>query len=64
MNIAIMRAFVELREILSTHKELALKPERLEMRVGMHNEEIHAIFEAIRQLMARPPQKPRRPIGF
>jgi hypothetical protein len=64
MNIAIMRAFVELRELLSTHKELALKLEQLEMKVGKHAEEIHAIFEAIRQLMTPPPQKPRRPIGF
>ena len=64
MNIAIMRAFVKLREILSTHKELAMKLKQLEMKIEGHDEEIQAIFEAIRQLMAPPPEKPKRPIGF
>lgn len=64
VNIAIMRAFVKLREILSTHKELALKLKQLEMKIERHDEEIQAIFEAIRQLMAPPPEKPRRRIGF
>jgi hypothetical protein len=54
MNIAIMRAFVRLREILSTHKELALKMKQLEMKVGEHGKEIQAIFEAIRQLTSPP----------
>jgi len=64
MNIAIMRAFVKLREILSTHKELALKLKQLETKVERHDDEIHAIFEAIRQLMEPPPPPPKRPIGF
>jgi uncharacterized membrane protein len=63
MNIAIMRAFVKLREILSTHKEIAFKLKQLETKVEKHDEEIQAIFEAIRQLMALP-EKPKRPIGF
>ena len=63
MNIAIMRAFVKLREILSTHKELVLQLRKLEMKVENHDEEIRAIFEAIRQLMIVP-EKPKRPIGF
>jgi hypothetical protein len=64
MNIAIMRAFVKLRGILSTHKELAMKLKQLEMKIERHDEEIQAIFEAIRQLMAPPPERPKRPIGF
>jgi hypothetical protein len=64
MNIAIMRAFVKLREILSTHTELALKLQQLEMRIEKHDGEIHAIFEAIRQLMAPPEPPPKRRIGF
>jgi len=64
VNIAVMRAFVKLREVLSTHKELAIKLKQLEMKIERHDEEIHAIFEAIRQLMASPPEKPKRPIGF
>jgi len=63
MNIAIMRAFVKLREILSTHKELVLQLRKLEMKVENHDGEIRAIFEAIRQLMIVP-EKPKRPIGF
>ena len=63
VNIAIMRAFVKLRQMLETNRELAQKFSELEQRVGKHDEEIAAIFEAIRQLMA-PPEKPRREIGF
>jgi hypothetical protein len=58
-----MRAFVKLREILATNRELAQKFEELERRVGKHDEEISTIIEAIRQLMA-PPERPRREIGF
>ena len=63
INIAIMRAFVKLREMLDTNRELARKFAQLERRVGKHDDEIAAILEAIRQLMA-PPEKPRREIGF
>ena len=63
VNISIMRAFVKLREALETNRELARKFSELEKRVGKHDEEIGAIIDAIRQLMA-PPEKPRREIGF
>ena len=63
VNIAIMRAFVKLREILSTHKELARKLSELERKFEKHDGEIKTVFEAIRQLMA-PPEKPKRRIGF
>ena len=63
VNIAIMRAFVKLRWVLETNRELARKFSELERRVDKHDEEIAAILEAIRQLMG-PPEKPRREIGF
>jgi ORF6N domain len=63
VNIAIMRAFVKLRQTLETSRELAHKFSELEKRLCKHDEEIGAILEAIRQLMA-PPEKPRREIGF
>lgn len=63
VNIAIMRAFVKLREILSTHKDLARKMEQLEKKIEKHDEEISAIFDAIRLLMAEPEPKEKR-IGF
>ncbi len=63
VNIAIMRAFVRLRQTLETNRELARNFSGLERRVGKHDEEIAAIIEAIRQLMA-PAEKPQREIGF
>jgi ORF6N domain-containing protein len=63
MNIAIVRAFVQLRRALETNRELARKFSELERRIDKHDAEIAAILEAIRQLMA-PPAKPRREIGF
>ncbi len=63
VNIAIMRAFIKLREVLATHKELAQKLEDLERKVGKHDEDIKLIFEAIHQLML-PPEKSKPRIGF
>lgn len=63
VNIAIMRAFVKLRQTIESNRELARKFSQLEQRVGKHDDEIAAILDAIRQLMA-PPEKPRREIGF
>ncbi|MGE5795651.1 MAG: ORF6N domain-containing protein [Ignavibacteria bacterium] len=63
VNIQIMRAFVKLREILSTHKELAQKLKELELKIDSHDHQIQAIFEVINQLIA-PPEKPKQKIGF
>ena len=63
VNIAIMRAFVRLREILSTNKGLAQKLRELENKIAKHDSEIRVIFEAIRQLMT-PHEKPKGRIGF
>jgi phage regulator Rha-like protein len=63
VNIAIMRAFVKLREILATHRELAEKIEDLEKKYRQHDTKIQAVFDAIRQLL-QPPVSPRRRIGF
>jgi hypothetical protein len=63
VNIQIMRAFVRLRQILSTHKELAQKLAELEKRVTGHDSSIRSIFDAIRRLMA--PEEPKeKKIGF
>jgi hypothetical protein len=63
VNIQIMRVFVKLRQLLLTHKELALQVAQLERRIEGHDEEISAIFDAIRELM-KPPEGRRRRIGF
>jgi hypothetical protein len=59
-----MRAFVKIREILSTNKELAHKLILLENRIEKHDGEIKAIFNAIRQLMASPETKKKVISGF
>lgn len=60
VNIEIMRAFVRLRQILSSHVELARKLDALEKK---YDSQFKVVFDAIRRLMA-PPQTKRRPIGF
>jgi uncharacterized protein (DUF342 family) len=63
VNIAIMRAFVHLRKMVSSHKELASKLKELEQHLQDHDEEIQAIFEAIQQLISLP-ENSQKKIGF
>jgi hypothetical protein len=60
VNVEIMRAFVNLRQLLATHKDLARKLEVLEQK---YDAQFKVVFDAIRQLMSPPPAKRRR-IGF
>ena len=62
-SIQVVRAFVKLRQMLSSNKELAHKLTLLENRIEKHDGEIKAIFNAIRQLMAPPATKSTK-IGF
>jgi len=64
MSIAIIRAFVQLREILATHHELATKLAELEHKLEGHDSAITNLFEAIRQLLASPEPEHSRKIGF
>jgi hypothetical protein len=64
VNIAIMRAFVKIREILDTHRELAQRLEELEGRFQQHDAQIREVFEAIRALLAPEPHPRKRRIGF
>jgi hypothetical protein len=61
VNIEIMRAFVKLREMLASHKDLALKLAEMEKK---YDSQFKVVFDAIRELMTpiEPPPKPR--IGF
>src|SRR6266566_4465141 len=63
VNIVIIRTFIKLREILSTHKDLAERLANLERKYEEHDNELKAVFEAIRQLLAAP-TAPKRRIGF
>jgi len=62
-SIFVVRAFVRLRQIMATHKEMARKLLELERHLKGHDQQIQAIFEAIHQLMT-PPEKPKRKIGY
>ena len=57
INVAIMRAFVRLREILATHEELARK-------VAQHDRQIAVLFEHVKSLLEPPPAPKKPPIGF
>ena len=62
-SVYVVRAFVRLREVLASHKDLAQKLKELESKIEGHGEQIRDIIEAINQLLL-PPEKPKRQIGF
>lgn len=57
VNVAIIRTFVKLREILATHEEIARK-------VAQHDRQIATLFEYVKTLLEPPPTPKKRPIGF
>ena len=75
VSIYVVRAFVRLREALATHREFSDKLDALEQKTellalqhetfaGNTRAQLKQVFEALRQLMAPPPESPKRPIGF
>jgi len=63
MSVFVVRAFVRLREMLSTNQQLSGKIDELERRLDTHDASIQELIEAIRELMEPPPAS-GRPIGF
>ncbi len=63
VSLLVVRAFVQLRQMLATHKELAAKLDELERKVSGHDQAIAGLIDAIRQLMQTPPIS-KRGIGF
>lgn len=61
VNIAIMRTFVQLRQLLSSHADLAKKLASLESK---YDQQFKAVFDAIRELMKPPTAAQKREIGF
>jgi hypothetical protein len=59
-----MRAFVKVRQIMATHKDLAHKIQALERKYAKHDEEIQVVFTAIKKLLEPPPVPSKRRIGF
>jgi hypothetical protein len=64
ISVYVVRAFVKLREVLASNQQLAAKLMDLEQKVGAHDAAIVEIIETIRQLLAPPKSKGKRPIGF
>jgi phage regulator Rha-like protein len=63
MNILIIRAFVKLRELFATHKDLARKIGDLESQQKEHGQQLSAVYSIVKRLIEAP-SKPKRPIGF
>lgn len=63
MNIFIIRAFVKLCEVLATHKDLAQKLEELEGKQNEQGDQLRAVYDVVKQLIAKP-LKDHEPIGF
>jgi len=64
VSVYVIRAFVRLRDLLSTHKELAHKLAELEQKVSSHDEAIQSLVAAIRRLTQPLPTASRPRIGF
>lgn len=63
MSVFVVRAFVKLREFVSSHVEIVKRLEELEKKTGSHDKAIQQIIAAVRQLMATE-EKTGRKIGF
>jgi len=74
VSVFVVRAFVRLREVLATHKDLARKVDEIERKVELlagvhrkvaeHDTAIREMMAALRQLMAPPAKGKARPLGF
>ncbi len=63
MSIFVVRAFVRLRNLLATHRDLAARLDELERKLATHDDQLVGLFDTIRQLMAPPPSSAKK-IGF
>ena len=63
VSVYVVRAFIELRNLVAGNKELASKMKRLEHKVDSHDQAITRLIDSMRQLLA-PPDPKKRPIGF
>lgn len=64
VSVFVVRAFVKLRELAMAHKEIGQQLNELERKVAGHDQAIAGLINAIRELMAPPVTKRKRPIGF
>ncbi len=64
VSVAIMRAFVRLRQILAAHKDLAARMEKLEAAQEEHGSILAVLIDEIEELKVPPPRPPKHHIGF
>lgn len=64
MSIFIVRAFINLREVISAHKDLFRKINALEKKISQHDDHIMSLFKAIKQLISPEKVPQKRRIGF
>ena len=64
LSVHVVRAFVELRSLLTSNRELATKVHSLERKVSVHERNIAELVDSMAELLAPPAASPKRPIGF
>ena len=64
MSIVVVRAFIKLRDLLASHKDLAVRVERLENGQKRHTSVINILADEVMAMKRLPPVPPKRPIGF
>ena len=64
LSVHVVRAFVELRGMLASNRELAGKMHNLERKVSVHERNIAELVDSMAELLATPPPPPKRAIGF
>ena len=64
MSIAIVRAFIKLRELLATNKDVLIEIEKIKQTQEIHGQHIANIIGVIKKLIDPPPEKTKEPIGF
>jgi hypothetical protein len=64
VSVFVVRAFIKLREVIASHKELVHKFAELERKVSDHDDAIRSLVVTIRQLMDPPRAKKKKPFGF
>jgi ORF6N domain len=64
LSVYVVRAFVELRALIGSNKELAAKVHAMERKVSVHERSIAQLADAMTELLAAPPTALKRPIGF
>lgn len=63
-SIQVVRAFVHLRQLLTTNAEITRKIEALEKKVSKHDTELREVLRILSELIEPPPAPPKHPIGF